>query len=643
MSARPPSRFARPRLERLEDRAVPAVVNWTLGANGDFADPNDWTVAGTTTHRVPTAGDDVVIPGQFSVTSSVNESVNSLSANNLQVIAGRFTVTQTFTQTAGTLTVAAGATLQANVQVTGGTLAGGGAVIGNVAGAFSPGGSGPGALSIIGNVNLGGTYFADVGYPASPSVHWINSSGRNVADLTDGQTFVTDFKGSNDLNLKLTGSIEVPHNIALPALPGNNPGYLYGFEGSSANGTGNGDTGTVRFLRTDHDSTNSTLDFQFAQPLTPLDRLVIEDVDSNERYHITAYVRNGTSYQAMSMANWVHQNYSGRMGVKPDDRWASWDGATGMLDDSSNGADLDNPVTVLQPDQPIDRVVIDKTASTNGDSGFTFIRGPVAGTDYDQLAVAGTVTLSGPLVANVTSYVAPGASIRLIDNDGTDPVVGTFAGLAEGATLTLDGQAFTISYAAGDGNDVWLTRLATPPRVLSTQVNGGALQRSMVTSLTVAFNAPVTFATTPAAAFTLTRIGGGTVNFTAAASNDTGFTVVTLTNFSGALTAGGSLIDGRYALTALAGQISAYGFQLDGDGNGADGDNYNFADSGSTVGNQLYRLYGDADGNRVVNVGDLTLFRTAFGSGDLTFDSDFNGVVNQTDLAAFRTNFGVVA
>ena len=58
----------------------------------------------------------------------------------------------------------------------------------------------------------------------------------------------------------------------------------------------------------------------------------------------------------------------------------------------------------------------------------------------------------------------------LIDNDGTDPVVGTFAGLPEGATFTVAGVPLQISYVAGTGNDVVVTTLAGGPKAW----NGGA-------------------------------------------------------------------------------------------------------------------------------------------------------------------------
>ena len=96
------------------------------------------------------------------------------------------------------------------------------------------------------------------------------------------------------------------------------------------------------------------------------------------------------------------------------------------------------------------------------------LNGTAAGTGYDQVAVTGSVNLTG---ATLTTTVAPGftpagnTQFTLVANDGTDPVTGTFAGLAEGATVTAGGGRFTISYAGGDGNDVVLTvtPVATPP------------------------------------------------------------------------------------------------------------------------------------------------------------------------------------
>jgi autotransporter-associated beta strand protein len=85
----------------------------------------------------------------------------------------------------------------------------------------------------------------------------------------------------------------------------------------------------------------------------------------------------------------------------------------------------------------------------------------LAGTSsFSQLNVTGTVALNGTtLDATLGTGFTPvvGNSFTVINNDGTDPVTGTFAGLAEGATVTVGGHAFTVSYKGGDGNDVVLT------------------------------------------------------------------------------------------------------------------------------------------------------------------------------------------
>jgi hypothetical protein len=50
-----------------------------------------------------------------------------------------------------------------------------------------------------------------------------------------------------------------------------------------------------------------------------------------------------------------------------------------------------------------------------------------------------------------------------INNDASDPVTGTFAGLPEGSTVVANnGAHFTISYQGNTGNDVVLTQTTVP-------------------------------------------------------------------------------------------------------------------------------------------------------------------------------------
>jgi autotransporter-associated beta strand protein len=253
----------------------------------------------------------------------------------------------------------------------------------------------------------------------------------------------------------------------------------------------------------------------------------------------------------------------------------------------------------------------------------------------DRITVNGTVQLGGTLGLGIGSVVpAVGAAITLIDNDANDAVVGTFNGLPQGAIFSTLGRLFSIDYAGGTGNDVVVTRLPSL-QVAGTQVNDGSAQRSRITSLKVTFNAQVTFASTPAAAFTLVRNSdNASVAFTATAAVIGGVTVVTLANYGGgSATQFLSLADGRYTLTALASQLSLAGQPLDGNGDGTPGDNYTFGDAQG-----LFRFFGDINGDRHVDIADFGIFsQSIFNSGNYIAAFDFNsdGHVDIQDFGQF--------
>ena len=100
------------------------------------------------------------------------------------------------------------------------------------------------------------------------------------------------------------------------------------------------------------------------------------------------------------------------------------------------------------------------------------LNGPVAAIQHDRLSVNGSVALQDASLSVLPGFAAAaGQSFVIIDNDGADPVVGTFAGLPEGAAPTFLGQRFQISYRGGSGNDVMLTRVSdTLPTVSITDV-----------------------------------------------------------------------------------------------------------------------------------------------------------------------------
>ena len=94
--------------------------------------------------------------------------------------------------------------------------------------------------------------------------------------------------------------------------------------------------------------------------------------------------------------------------------------------------------------------------------------GTMVGDDYDQLDVMGSVALDDSIL-NVTLGYVPGYadSFTIINNDGTDLVVGEFRDLPEKASFYLphggNDYLFHITYGGGqDFNDVVLTSVPEP-------------------------------------------------------------------------------------------------------------------------------------------------------------------------------------
>ncbi len=81
---------------------------------------------------------------------------------------------------------------------------------------------------------------------------------------------------------------------------------------------------------------------------------------------------------------------------------------------------------------------------------------------FDQGIVNGQVNVGGTIgfSTNLNAQPVNGDTFTLIDNDGADPINGTFIGYPEGSTVsaTHAGQTynFTLSYVGGDGNDMVL-------------------------------------------------------------------------------------------------------------------------------------------------------------------------------------------
>ena len=100
------------------------------------------------------------------------------------------------------------------------------------------------------------------------------------------------------------------------------------------------------------------------------------------------------------------------------------------------------------------------------------------GSGYGQVNVNGSVTLNNASLGINPRFVpAVGASFLVLNNDGVDPVAGSFRFLPEGAVVNANGIPFRISYAGGSGNDVVVTRISVPARFESiTPLTNGQLR-----------------------------------------------------------------------------------------------------------------------------------------------------------------------
>ena len=175
------------------------------------------------------------------------------------------------------------------------------------------------------------------------------------------------------------------------------------------------------------------------------------------------------------------------------------------------------------------------------------------------------------------------------------------------------------------------------PAVTGVQVNGGAAQRSRLTTIAVTFNTRVTVGP---GAFILTRVGlpngvagdNATVGTLSVATQVVNWQTVATLTFAGMNTNGGSLDDGNWTLTVVGTQVTAI---ADGTAMAAD---YTQAN--------VNRLFGDSNGDGVINEADMSAFAPAIGSvaGGPTYAAAFDytgdGFINGLDLIQFRSRIG---
>ena len=130
--------------------------------------------------------------------------------------------------------------------------------------------------------------------------------------------------------------------------------------------------------------------------------------------------------------------------------------------------------------------VTDGLTLSSGNFATFYVGGPDIGDGVDthgasQIDVTGgTINLddSELVVVGAAGYVAqPSDVITLIHNQTGSSVIGTFSGLAEGASVTLGGVNFAVSYHGGsDGQDVTLTPQLQADRLAVNQQPADSVQ-----------------------------------------------------------------------------------------------------------------------------------------------------------------------
>jgi len=179
-------------------------------------------------------------------------------------------------------------------------------------------------------------------------------------------------------------------------------------------------------------------------------------------------------------------------------------------------------------------------------STFSFaINGATAGTGYSQLDATGSVNLGGSTLTGSFGFTpAAGETFTIIKS--TAPIVGTFYGLPEGASVTRGGVAFTISYAGGSsGDDVVLTsgaaKTISTTTSLSSSANPSIAGQSVTFTAVVAPTGVTTATPTGTVIFTIDGKAGSPVPLTEVNGKDQA--TFTMPN----------LAAGRYTITASYG------------------------------------------------------------------------------------------
>jgi predicted outer membrane repeat protein len=217
------------------------------------------------------------------------------------------------------------------------------------------------------------------------------------------------------------------------------------------------------------------------------------------------------------------------------------------------------------------------------------ITGAAADTGYPRLSVVGRVNLNGRRLelTGTTFAGTAGQTFTLVENDGTDPIVGAFGDLPEGATLAWPGSTLLnarISYVGGSGNDVVL-RLVSALEVTNAGNSGiGSLRDVLAYAQSKPGADTVTFAP---------ELSGGVILLDPEiVSDDTEGVTVDASSLPAVLTIGGAPDGNRHFSVSSGKSLALLGLRL--------------------IGGKAGGATQNGNGNSIANFGTLALTRCIF-------------------------------
>ena len=114
------------------------------------------------------------------------------------------------------------------------------------------------------------------------------------------------------------------------------------------------------------------------------------------------------------------------------------------------------------------------------------INGTTAGTDYDVLSAVGSVSLGGATLTTTLGFTpTSGQTFTIVDNLGSSPITGTFAGLPEGTTFDVGGTPMFVWSTGGTGNDVVLYVTPVTPVLVTSASPGGPVGTTLFDTATI--------------------------------------------------------------------------------------------------------------------------------------------------------------